>query len=62
MKKMRLNISPIDKITWYYRHWKAQYGDIAVQGIKNKELLEPTYITNSPWNNWMKDDPRNPKS
>jgi hypothetical protein len=23
MKKRRLNISPIDKITWYYRHWKA---------------------------------------
>ena len=23
MKKRRLSINPIDKITWYYRHWKA---------------------------------------
>jgi tRNA-dihydrouridine synthase 1 len=23
MKERRININPIDKITWYYRHWKG---------------------------------------
>ena len=35
MKERRKNILPIDKISWYYRHWKDQ-GTLSQEGVKNK--------------------------
>ena len=38
MKERRKNVKPIDKITWYYRHWKGSW-DLAKEGVKNKEMM-----------------------
>ena len=61
MKERRKNIKPVDKITWYYRHWK-DHMELAKEGVKNKEQMPFSYIIDSKWDSWMKDDPRNPQS
>lgn len=61
MKKRRKGIDPIDKITWYYRHWK-DCGQEALEGLKNKDKLPHSSIIDCQWDNWMTDDPRNPQS
>ena len=58
MQERRKNVPVIDKISWYYRHW----GKDAIGGVKNKDQYIEAHITNSPWNDWMCDDPRNPQS
>jgi hypothetical protein len=35
MKERRKDIPSIDKISWYYRHWKDQ-GNLSQEGVKNK--------------------------
>jgi hypothetical protein len=59
MQRRREGISSIEKITWYYRHWKDS-GDAAKEGVKNKSILPKSYIDDCEWDQWMKDDPRNP--
>jgi len=61
MKERRKDIPAIDKITWYYRHWRDR-GDWALHGIKNKSHLPKSYIDDCSWDDWMQDDPRNPQS
>ena len=61
MKERRKDVKPIDKITWYYRHWKSQ-GDTAKGGRQNKELMPSSKIMDAEWDNWMADDERNPQS
>lgn len=61
MKERRKNVRPIDKITWYYRHWKDS-GESAKAGVKNKDQMPNTNIMDSSWDDWMADDPRNPQS
>jgi tRNA-dihydrouridine synthase 1 len=36
MKNRRKDVAAIDKITWYYRHWKDS-GQLALEGVKNKD-------------------------
>ena len=59
MSKRRQGIEPIDKITWYYRHWR-EHGQSATEGLKNKGVLPLTQILDREWDSWMCDDPRNP--
>ena len=61
MKERRKDIPPIDKITWYYRHWKSE-GRKALEGVKHKDDLPATHILDAEWNEWMGCDPRNPQS
>uniref|UniRef100_A0A7S3FV07 tRNA-dihydrouridine(16/17) synthase [NAD(P)(+)] n=1 Tax=Strombidium rassoulzadegani TaxID=1082188 RepID=A0A7S3FV07_9SPIT len=61
MKERRKDIAPIDKITWYYRHWKEQ-GQLALEGLKHREELPQSQIMDCEWDDWMRDDPRNPQS
>jgi hypothetical protein len=35
MKERRKDVLPIDKISWYYRHWK-DHGILSQEGLKNK--------------------------
>lgn len=58
MKERRKNIPPIEKITWYYRHWEK--GAISIDGLKNKDQMPSSYIDDASWNDWMAADPRNP--
>ena len=61
MKERRRNIPPIDKITWYYRHWKDEMPK-ALGGLKNKDQMMDSCITDCSWDEWMLADPRNPQS
>lgn len=63
MKERRKDVPKIDKITWYYRHWKdhADPAD-ARSGLRAKDKLPSSFITDAEWNDWMLDDPRNPVS
>ena len=61
MKTRRKGVAPIDKITWYYRHWKDS-GQLALEGVKNKDQMPKSYIDDAEWDSWMLDDPRNPQS
>jgi hypothetical protein len=56
LAERRKDVEPIDKIGWYYRHW----GDQAKAGLRVKDTLATPHITDSEWNTWMCDDPRNP--
>jgi len=35
---------------------------LAKEGVKNKDQMPFSYIIDSKWDSWMKDDPRNPQS
>ena len=48
MQKRRQGVEPIDKITWYYRHWKES-GDLAKGGVKNKNDLPKSFIDDCEW-------------
>ena len=61
MKSRRAHIPAIEKITWYYRHWKDEMPN-ALGGLKNKAILPPSNIRDCEWNEWMSADPRNPQS
>ena len=61
MKERRKGMPAIDKITWYYRHWK-DHGELALEGVKNKKLMPPAHIDDTEWDAWMCNDPRNPQS
>jgi tRNA-dihydrouridine synthase 1 len=61
MQKRRQGVAPLDKITWYYRHWNDEAG-LFKTGVQNKNLLPASQIMNSDWDTWMHDDPRNPQS
>jgi hypothetical protein len=58
MSSRRKDVAPLDKITWYYRHWNS--GEDSRQGVKNKEKLPKSYIDDNDWDSWMLNDPRNP--
>ncbi len=62
MARRRKDIPAVDKISWYYRHWKDDHGQLAVEGLKNKDKLPGTFVEDKTWDEWMKDDPRNPMS
>jgi len=59
MSKRREGIKPIDKITWYYRHWNDETG-LFKEGVKHKDNLPESQIMDSEWNDWMNKDDRNP--
>ena len=59
MKERRKDIPAIDKISWYYRHWKDS-GTQALEGLKNKSNLPSSMIFDCSWDEWMSNDPRNP--
>ena len=59
LAERRKEVPAVEKITWYYRHWKES-GEHAVQGLKNKETLPKSYIDDASWPEWMDADPRNP--
>lgn len=59
MQKRRVGISPIDKITWYYRYWNDETG-LCKEGRKQKDNLPDNHIMDSEWNDWMNNDSRNP--
>ena len=61
LAERRKDVPLIDKISWYYRHWKDS-GDDAKEGLKNKEKMPTSFINDSEWNCWMLDDIRNPVS
>ena len=61
LKERRKDVKPIDKITWYYRHWKDNW-EAAKAGRQNKQILPSTKIMDAEWDSWMADDPRNPQS
>jgi hypothetical protein len=41
MKARRANIPAVDKITWYYRHWKEELPN-SLGGIKFKDMMMPS--------------------
>lgn len=61
MKTRRKDVPAIDKITWYYRHWRDS-GQLALDGVKKKNEMPRSYIDDASWDDWMFNDPRNPQS
>lgn len=61
LAEARKHLTPVDKISWYYRHWKES-GDDAKIGLAKKVVMPNSFIADTEWNTWMKDDPRNPQS
>jgi hypothetical protein len=59
LAERRKDVAPIEKITWYYRHWR-EAGDDAKFGLINKDKLPKSNIQDANWNEWMGADPRNP--
>ena len=60
MAERRKDVPIIQKITWYYRHWKES--ESHVHGLQVKADLPSAHITDAEWEEWMLDDPRNPMS
>ena len=46
---------------WYYRHWK-DFSEHSLEGVKSKDKMPESAIMDAEWNDWMRDDPRNPQS
>ena len=61
MKERRKSVPPIEKLNWFYRHWKSK-SPLAVGGRKNKNLLPPAFVMDVEWDEWMQNDLRNPYS
>jgi hypothetical protein len=61
LAERRKDVSAIEKISWYYRHWK-ETAEASKFGLMNKDQLPKSFIDDSSWDDWMSADPRNPQS